>query len=104
MYICNCVHLVKYVCEMKLLVLVLFSDVKKDKILLVVTDAVPYMSRAMERLKMLYPKMLHITCLAHGLHRVAEYIRNEFDDVNKLISYVKLVFCKVMCIHFFRCC
>lgn len=57
--------------------------------LLVVTDAAPYMVCAMRALKLLYPKMIHVTCAAHGLHRVAEFIRNEFNDVNDLISHLK---------------
>lgn len=53
------------------------------------------MSKAMKSLKILYTKMIHITCLAHGLHRVAETVRREFDNVNSFISNVKSVFCKV---------
>jgi hypothetical protein len=33
--------------------------------------------------------MLHITCIAHALHRICEYIRDEYPDVDKLISLVK---------------
>lgn len=57
--------------------------------LLVVTDAAPYMLRTMKDLKILYPRMIQITCLAHGLHRIAEFIRSEFNDVNELISNIK---------------
>lgn len=63
--------------------------------LLVVTDAAPYMLRTMKDLKILYPRMIHITCLAHGLHRIAEFIRSEFNDVNELISNIKKIFRKV---------
>lgn len=66
----------------------------KSKVLLVPTDAAPYMVAAMDSLKVLYPKMIHVTCAAHGLHRVAEFIRTNFDDVNKLISNVKKTFTK----------
>jgi hypothetical protein len=45
-------------------------------------------------LKMLYPKMVHVTCFAHALHRVAEEIRGSYPDVDKLISNVKNVFVK----------
>lgn len=47
-----------------------------------------------QMLKMLYPKMLHCTCLAHSLHRVSEYIRNGYKDVDKFVSLVKKVFLK----------
>ena len=38
--------------------------------------------------------LLHITCLAHSLHRVAEKIRDEFKNVDKLIARTKQVFLK----------
>ncbi|GBP31961.1 hypothetical protein EVAR_18500_1 [Eumeta japonica] len=54
----------------------LFSDSSMDeKICVFVSDATPYMVKAGQALKVFYPKLLHITCLAHGLHRVAEEIR-----------------------------
>lgn len=59
------------------------------------TDSAAYMICAMNGLKVLYPKMLHLTCLAHGLHRVAEFIRASFPDVNSLIANTKSVFVKV---------
>lgn len=62
--------------------------------LLFVTDAAPYMKKAAKGLKVLFPKMIHISCLAHGMHRVAETIRAEFSEVDQLISNVKKVFIK----------
>lgn len=70
-------------------------DVDKSKILLCVTDAAPYMKCAMNGLSsLLYPKMIYLTCIVHGLHRVAEFIREQFDVVNKLIANVKKAFVK----------
>lgn len=69
-------------------------NVDKSKVLLVPTDAAPYMVAAMQSLKVLYPKMIHVTCAAHGLHKVAELVRVNFDVVNKLISNVKKTFTK----------
>lgn len=69
--------------------------------LLAVTDAAPYMLCAMKALKILYPNMIHITCLAHGIHRVADFIRGEFKDVNDLISNIKKIFRKVIDLIFF---
>lgn len=63
--------------------------------LLVATDAAAYMISAMKSLRVLFPKMLHVTCLVHGLHRLAEFIRQEYPEVNELISCVKAVFVKV---------
>ena len=45
-------------------------------------------------LKATYPNMLHVTCLDHGLNRVAEEIRKGFPNVNRLIASVKKVFKK----------
>ena len=63
-------------------------------VLLVVTDAAPYMVKAMNGVQSLYPKMIHVTCLAHGLHRVAECIRTSYPDVNRLIATGKSIFVK----------
>lgn len=63
------------------------------------TDAAPYMISAANALKVLYPKMIHVTCAAHGLHRVADFVKNEFDDVNDLIANVKKIFTKVRKYH-----
>lgn len=59
------------------------------------TDAAPYMVAAGKALNVLYPKMIHLTCTAHGLHRVADFVKDNFDVVNKLISNVKKIFTKV---------
>lgn len=67
--------------------------------LLTVTDAAAYMLSSMRSMQTLFPKMLHVTCFAHGLHRLAEFIRGEFEIVNKLIAKVKAVFVKVLLVH-----
>jgi hypothetical protein len=38
--------------------------------------------------------MLHITCIAHGLHNLCEEIRDLFDDVNDFIAKTKALFVK----------
>jgi hypothetical protein len=45
-------------------------------------------------LTVIYPKMTHLTCVAHALHRISEYIRGLFPNVDKLISNGKKVFLK----------
>lgn len=62
------------------------------QVLLLVTDAAGYMLKAFKSLSITYPKMIHITCLAHGLSRVAEQVRAEFPLVNSYISDEKRVF------------
>lgn len=66
----------------------------KDKVLLFLTDAAPYMVAAANVLCQIYDKLVHVTCVVHGLHRVCEQIRIEYSNVNSLISNVKKVFVK----------
>lgn len=74
---------------------ILWPDgIQYNKVLLFVTDAAPYMVKAATGLQILYEKMIHLTCLAHGLHRVAEKVREMFGSVNNLIASTKKVFCK----------
>jgi hypothetical protein len=47
-------------------------------------------------LKVFYPHLIHLIHLAHGRNRLAEQIRNEFPEVNSLISNMKKVFCKML--------
>lgn len=79
------------------------NGVKREKVLLFITDAAPYMMKAAKGLKMLYPKMIHVTCLAHALHRVAEEIRTNYPEVDKLISNGKKAFKKSpLCVQAFK--
>jgi len=45
-------------------------------------------------IKSFYPKVVHVTCVSHGLPRVAEEIRLQFPKVDDLISNVKNFFQK----------
>lgn len=65
-----------------------------EKVLLLVTDAASYMVKAAKHLKIFYPNMKHLTCLAHGLHLVAEEVRKSFPDVDDFVSAVKKIFRK----------
>lgn len=67
---------------------------ERNRVLLLVSDAAAYMTKAAIALKDLFPKLIHITCLAHGISRVAECIRGEFTDVDRLIANGKKVFLK----------
>ena len=70
------------------------DGVQYEDVLLFQTDAVPYMCLAAEGLKLIFTKMIHLACLAHGLHRAAEKIKILYPQVNKLISNVKKIFTK----------
>lgn len=37
-------------------------------------------------------KIIHVTCLAHGISRVSEQVRVKYPHVNALISTVKNIF------------
>ena len=66
----------------------------ESKFFLLLSDAAPYMIKVGKILKKTYPKLLHVTCLSHGIHRVAEDIRAHFPNVNTMIGAVKAVFKK----------
>lgn len=70
------------------------DGIKHENVLLFVSDAAPYMVKAGGAIKAFYDKMIHVTCLAHALHRVAEEVRRLFPSVDKLISSIKKVFLK----------
>lgn len=70
------------------------SGVKYENVLLFVTDAAPYMVKAADSLTVLFPNLIHLTCLAHGIHRVCETIRAEYTTVDKMIAHVKKIFLK----------
>jgi hypothetical protein len=54
------------------------TRVVAEKFLLFVTDGAPYMIKSGRHLKVFYPKIVHVTCLAHALNLVAEKIRYQF--------------------------
>ncbi|CAH0563174.1 unnamed protein product [Brassicogethes aeneus] len=70
------------------------TGINYEKVLLLVSDAAPYMVKAGAGFKLMYSKMIHLTCLVHGVHRVAETIRSLYPTVNTIISNVKNVFVK----------
>ena len=58
---------------------------------LLLFDSAKYMIAAGITLKSLYPKLLHVTCVAHLLHNCAMKIKSHFEDVDQLIAKVKAV-------------
>lgn len=64
-------------------------SISVDKILLFISDAAAIMLKAGKVLKEYFPNAMHVTCFAHGLHRICEFIREQFSDVNTLISTFK---------------
>lgn len=62
------------------------NGVQHKYVLLFISDVAPYMVKAGTALQVFYSKMLHVTCAAHSLHRVAEQVRSHFSTVDKLIA------------------
>jgi len=56
------------------------GDIQYDDVLLFVSDAAPCMVKAGKSIQSFYSKMIHVTCIAHALHRVAEEIRGIFRN------------------------
>ena len=58
---------------------------------LLLSDAAKYMIAVGITLKSLYPKLFHVTCVAHLLHDCAMKIKSRFKDVDQLIAKIKAV-------------
>ena len=57
---------------------------------LLLSDAAAYMIAAARTLKVLYPLMLHVTCLAHLINtQRRNEVKMHFDKVDELIACVK---------------
>lgn len=70
------------------------NGVQHGKVLLFVSDAAPYMLKAGTALRTFYPRMIHVTCIAHALHRVAESVRSKYTVVDKFVSSMKKILLK----------
>ncbi|CAH1109630.1 unnamed protein product [Psylliodes chrysocephalus] len=58
------------------------------------SDAVSYMLNAERKIKAKCPQTLHVTCIVHGIHRIAEEVKNQFRDVDNFVDNVKKIFLK----------
>jgi hypothetical protein len=77
------------------------DGIRHDDVFLFLSDAAPYIINAgttiktlysiKTTIKTLYSKMIHVTCLAHSIYRVAEDIRGKFPEIDKLIAKIKLI-------------
>ncbi|KAE9522767.1 hypothetical protein AGLY_016808 [Aphis glycines] len=70
------------------------EGVKYENVFLFLFNATPYMCKAGNVLNAFFPKLIHVTCLAHSFHRVAETIRSSYPDVDQLIATVMKIFLK----------
>ena len=65
---------------------------KYEKLRLFMTDAASYMIKAGSDLKSLYPNLLHVTCMAHGVQRVVDLIRENHPYTDELVANMKAIF------------
>ena len=65
--------------------------INRSFLFVLLSDAVKYMNAAGIALKPLYPKLFHVTCVAHLLHNCAMKIKSHFENVDQLIAKVKAV-------------
>ena len=65
--------------------------ITREMFLLLLSDAAKYMLKAGDTLKIMYQRMLHVTCTAHLLHNCAGHIRAHFKATDNLISSIKAV-------------
>ena len=63
--------------------------VRKEDVNLLIPDAASYMCRAGKVLKEIYSNLLHVTCLAHLMHKCALKVKSFCTKVNDLIAAVK---------------
>jgi hypothetical protein len=70
------------------------NGIQYEHILLFVTDIASFMIKAGTALKVIFPNMTHMTCLAQWLHHVAERICANFLLVDKFVSSIKKAFAK----------
>ena len=66
-------------------------DIQRHNFVLLLSDAARYMTACIATLKLLYPRLFHVTCMAHFLHKCAEKVRSHFQQVDNLIAKVKVV-------------
>jgi hypothetical protein len=68
------------------------DKVERENVLLFISDAALFMIKAAKALQLLYPKMIHVTCITHALHRVVEEVCGRYPDVDQLIANGKTDF------------
>ena len=66
-------------------------DIQRHNFVLLLSDAARYMTACTAALKLLYPRLFHVTCMAHLLHNCAEKVRSHLQQADNLIAKVKVV-------------
>jgi len=71
-----------------------YLETPREKFLLLLSDAAPYMIACGTTLKSMYSSLFHVTCVSHLLHNCALKIRSLCKSVDELIASVKLLVSK----------
>lgn len=69
------------------------NGVKHNNVLLFASNLALHIIKGSKYRKPLYSKMERVTCLLHGLQRVAEEVSEHFPKVDALISNIKKIIC-----------
>ena len=64
-------------------------EIKRENLLLFLTDAARYMSLAEKTLKKLYPSWMRVNCVAHLLHNCAMRVRAHFRNIDKVTATMR---------------
>lgn len=74
---------------------IVFDEIPFAQFLLLLTDGASYMRKAYQSvLQGMFPNLLHVTCVVHGLHNLANHVRQLFPTVDLFIATCKKVFLK----------
>ena len=68
------------------------NDQVKDNVVLFLSDSASYMLKAGRNFKEYFKNRLHLTCLAHALYNICEFIRDYYKTVDCFISEAKKFF------------
>lgn len=71
-----------------------FFSCLRAQVVLFVTDGAPYMRKAGKALQLSYSRLIHMICLDHALRNLYETIREQYPQVDLLISEGKKAFLK----------
>lgn len=63
--------------------------IERKNFVLLISDAASYMKACSKALKLLYPRLFHVTCMAQILLNCPEKVHSHFVNVDNLISCVK---------------
>ena len=72
-------------------------NIHKNNLILIISDAARYMTKSTDTLKILFPNVLHITCVLHLLHNCALKIKSVYPSIDNLISSLKAATVKNKC-------